>query len=194
MIPLTCTVNELRDQEKIINKVYAEVCEKFRLEKIPYLIGTMIEVPRAVFVADQMAEVAQFFSFGTNDLTQLGFGFSRDDTGEFLPDYLEKKILPGDPFESIDQEGIGELMKIAVELGRSTRPDLEIGICGEHGGEAKSIEFCYRIGLDYVSCSPFRVPLARLAAAQAVLKTGNAAKEKKVGFIRKNEVEKEIIQ
>jgi pyruvate,orthophosphate dikinase len=190
MIPLTCTVNEIRDQEKIINKVYAEVCEKFGLEKIPYLIGTMIEVPRAVFVADQMAEVVQFFSFGTNDLTQLGFGFSRDDTGEFLPDYLEKKILPGDPFESIDQEGIGELMKIAVERGRRTRPDLEIGICGEHGGEAKSIEFCYRIGLDYVSCSPFRVPLATLAAAQAVLKTGDLRNKHSLGSIKKTGLEK----
>jgi pyruvate,orthophosphate dikinase len=190
MIPLTCTVNEIRDQEKIINKVYAEVCEKFGLEKIPYLIGTMIEVPRAVFVADQMAEVVQFFSFGTNDLTQLGFGFSRDDTGEFLPDYLEKKILPGDPFESIDQEGIGELMKIAVERGRRTRPDLEIGICGEHGGEAKSIEFCYRIGLDYVSCSPFRVPLAILAAAQAVLKTGDLRNKHSLGSIKKPGLEK----
>jgi pyruvate,orthophosphate dikinase len=130
----------------------------------------MIEIPRACLTANKMAEVAQFFSFGTNDLTQMGFGFSRDDIGGFLPEYLEKKILPEDPFQSIDQEAIGELMKIAVERGRATRPDLKIGICGEHGGEPKSVEFCHNIGLNYVSCSPFRVPIARLAAAQAAVK------------------------
>jgi pyruvate,orthophosphate dikinase len=130
----------------------------------------MIEIPRACLTANKMAEVAQFFSFGTNDLTQMGFGFSRDDIGGFLPEYLEKKILPEDPFQSIDQEAIGELMKIAVERGRATRPDLKIGICGEHGGEPRSVEFCHNIGLNYVSCSPFRVPIARLAAAQAVVK------------------------
>jgi pyruvate,orthophosphate dikinase len=137
----------------------------------------MIEIPRAALTANKIAEVAQFFSFGTNDLTQMGFGFSRDDIGGFLPEYLDKKILPEDPFQSIDQEAIGELMKIAVERGRATRPDLKIGICGEHGGEPKSVEFCHRIGLDYVSCSPFRVPIARLAAAQAVVKEMNAAKK-----------------
>jgi len=130
----------------------------------------MIEIPRAALTADKIAEVAQFFSFGTNDLTQMGFGFSRDDIGGFLPEYLEKKILPEDPFQSIDQEAIGKLMEIAVEGGRNTRPDLKIGICGEHGGEPKSVEFCHKIGLNYVSCSPFRVPIARLAAAQSMAK------------------------
>ncbi len=170
MIPVVCDVKELKHQYDIINKVHAEVCEKFGLKKIPHLTGTMIEIPRAALTADKIAQYAQFFSFGTNDLTQMGFGFSRDDIGGFLPDYLEKKILPEDPFQSIDQEGIGVLMKIAVEGGRATRPDLKIGICGEHGGEPKSVEFCHNIGLDYVSCSPFRVPIARLAAAQAVVK------------------------
>jgi pyruvate,orthophosphate dikinase len=170
MIPVTCSVNEIKNQYAIISKVYAEVCEKFGLKKIPHLTGTMIEIPRACLTANKMAEVAQFFSFGTNDLTQMGFGFSRDDIGGFLPEYLEKKILPEDPFQSIDQEAIGELMKIAVERGRATRPDLKIGICGEHGGEPRSVEFCHNIGLNYVSCSPFRVPIARLAAAQAVVK------------------------
>jgi len=170
MIPVTCSVNEIKNQYEIVSKVYSEVCEKFGLKKIPHLIGTMIEIPRACLTANKMAEVAQFFSFGTNDLTQMGFGFSRDDIGGFLPEYLEKKILPEDPFQSIDQEAIGELMKIAVERGRATRPDLKIGICGEHGGEPRSVEFCHNIGLNYVSCSPYRVPIARLAAAQAVVK------------------------
>jgi len=170
MIPVTCSVNEVKNQYEIVSKVYAEICEKFGLKKIPHLTGTMIEIPRACLTANKMAEVAQFFSFGTNDLTQMGFGFSRDDIGGFLPEYLEKKILPEDPFQSIDQEAIGELMKIAVERGRATRPDLKIGICGEHGGEPKSVEFCHNIGLNYVSCSPFRVPIARLAAAQAAVK------------------------
>ncbi|MEJ5350637.1 MAG: pyruvate, phosphate dikinase [Melioribacteraceae bacterium] len=179
MIPVVCDVKELKHQYDIINKVHAEVCEKFGLKKIPHLTGTMIEIPRAALTANKIAEYAQFFSFGTNDLTQMGFGFSRDDIGGFLPDYLEKKILPEDPFQSIDQEGIGTLMKIAVQGGRATRPDLKIGICGEHGGEPKSVEFCHQIGLDYVSCSPFRVPIARLAAAQAVVKEKNAAKASK---------------
>jgi pyruvate,orthophosphate dikinase len=139
------------------------------VKKIPHLTGTMIEIPRACLTADKIAETAQFFSFGTNDLTQMGFGFSRDDIGGFLPEYLEKKILPEDPFQSIDQEAIGKLMEIAVEGGRKTRPDLKVGICGEHGGEPKSVEFCHKIGLNYVSCSPFRVPIARLAAARAVI-------------------------
>lgn len=169
MIPVTCHVNEIKHQYDIITKVHAEVCEKFGLKKIAHLTGTMIEIPRAALTADKIAEVAQFFSFGTNDLTQMGFGFSRDDIGGFLPEYLEKKILPEDPFQSIDQEAIGKLMEIAVEGGRKTRPDLKVGICGEHGGEPKSVEFCHKIGLNYVSCSPFRVPIARLAAAQAVI-------------------------
>ena len=169
MIPVTCHVNEINHQYEIVKKVHAEVCAKFGLKKIPHLTGTMIEIPRACLTADKIAETAQFFSFGTNDLTQMGFGFSRDDIGGFLPEYLDKKILPEDPFQSIDQDAIGKLMEIAVEGGRKTRPDLKIGICGEHGGEPKSVEFCHRIGLNYVSCSPFRVPIARLAAAQAVI-------------------------
>lgn len=179
MIPVTCTINEIKDQYEIINKVYAEVTAKFGLKKIPHMTGTMIEIPRAALTANKIAEVAEFFSFGTNDLTQMGFGFSRDDIGGFLPDYLDKKILPEDPFQSIDQEGIGELMKIAVERGRATRPNLKIGICGEHGGEPASVEFCHNIGLNYVSCSPFRVPIANLAAARAVVKEQSAAKTKK---------------
>ncbi|QQS36398.1 MAG: pyruvate, phosphate dikinase [Ignavibacteriales bacterium] len=179
MIPVTCHVNEIKHQYDIVNKVHAEVCEKFGLKKIPHLTGTMIEIPRACLTADKIAETAQFFSFGTNDLTQMGFGFSRDDIGGFLPEYLDKKILPEDPFQSIDQEAIGKLMEIAVEGGRGTRPDLKIGICGEHGGEPKSVEFCHKIGLNYVSCSPFRVPIARLAAAQAVVKDAKKAKPAK---------------
>ncbi len=170
MIPVTCDVNEIKNQYVIIEKVHQEVCAKFGLKKIAHLVGTMIEIPRAALTADKIAEVAQFFSFGTNDLTQMGYGFSRDDIGGFLPEYLEKKILPEDPFQSIDQEGIGKLMEIAVEGGRKTRPDLKIGICGEHGGDPKSVEYCHKIGLNYVSCSPFRVPIARLAAAQAAVK------------------------
>ncbi len=177
MIPVTCHVNEIQHQYAIINKVHDEVCAKFGLKKIAHLTGTMIEIPRAALTADQIAQTAQFFSFGTNDLTQMGFGFSRDDIGGFLPEYLDKKILPEDPFQSIDQAAIGKLMQIAVEGGRSTRPDLKIGICGEHGGEPKSVEFCHKIGLNYVSCSPFRVPIARLAAAHAVVKEMKAAKK-----------------
>ena len=170
MIPVTCSVNELNHQYKIIAEVYEEVCKKFGLKEIPHMIGTMIEIPRACLTADEIAGTAQFFSFGTNDLTQMTFGFSRDDIGSFLPDYLDKKILPVDPFQVIDFDGVGQLMKIAVEKGRATRKDLKIGICGEHGGEPKSVEFCHSLGFSYVSCSPFRVPIARLAAAQAVIK------------------------
>jgi pyruvate,orthophosphate dikinase len=179
MIPVTCHVNEINHQYEIVTKVHAEVCSKFGLKKIPHLTGTMIEIPRACLTANKIAETAQFFSFGTNDLTQMGFGFSRDDIGGFLPEYLEKKILPEDPFQSIDQDAIGKLMEIAVEGGRRTRPDLKIGICGEHGGEPKSVEFCHKIGLNYVSCSPFRVPIARLAAAQAAVKDMKKAKPAK---------------
>jgi pyruvate,orthophosphate dikinase len=169
MVPVVCDVKELRDQLALARQVYKEVLAKYGLKKIRHKLGTMIEIPRAALVANQIAEEAEFFSYGTNDLTQMGFGFSRDDIGGFLPDYLKKGILPGDPFQSIDQIGIGELIKIGIERGRKTRKDLEVGICGEHGGEPASIDFCHRVGMDYVSCSPFRVPIARLAAAQAVV-------------------------
>ena len=138
--------------------------------EIPYLVGTMIEVPRAALVADKIAESAQFFSFGTNDLSQMTFGFSRDDAGKFLNAYYDAKIYESDPFARLDTNGVGKLMELAVDLGKKVRPDLHCGICGEHGGDPSSIEFCHQIGLDYVSCSPFRVPIARLAAAQAAIK------------------------
>ena len=169
MIPVTCDVNELKDQKKICLKVYAEVCAKTGLKAIPHMYGTMIEIPRAALLADRMAGEAEFFSFGTNDLTQMGFGFSRDDIGGFLGEYLEKHILEADPFQTIDQDGIGQLVEIAVKKGRSTRKHLKVGICGEQGGDPASVEFCYRTGLNYVSCSPYRVPIARLAAAHASL-------------------------
>jgi pyruvate,orthophosphate dikinase len=171
MIPVVCDVRELEDQLAIAKEIYAGVLAKYGLKQIRHMFGTMIEIPRAALVAGKLAEVAQFFSFGTNDLTQMGFGFSRDDVGSFLPDYLKKGILPEDPFQSIDQEGVGELIKIGIERGRKARKDLEVGICGEHGGEPRSVEFCHKVGMDYVSCSPFRVPIANLAAAQAVLRT-----------------------
>ena len=170
MIPVVCDVKELGDQLAIAQKIYKEVLAKYGLKKIKHMFGTMIEIPRAAIVADKLATVAQFFSFGTNDMTQMGFGFSRDDIGGFVPEYIKKGILPEDPFQSIDQEGIGELIKMGIQRGRSTNKKLEVGICGEHGGEPKSVEFCHNIGMDYVSCSPFRVPIAKLAAAQAVLK------------------------
>jgi pyruvate,orthophosphate dikinase len=171
MIPVTCTEKEILDQKKIIDKVYEEVLAKFKLDKkkLPLVVGTMIEIPRACIVADKMAEVCEFFSFGTNDLTQMGFGFSRDDIGAFLPKYLEKNILSKDPFQTIDFEGIGELIKIAIQKGRKVKPKLKIGICGEQGGDPDSVKFCYQVGMNYVSCSPYRVPLAILAAAQAVV-------------------------
>lgn len=170
MVPVVSDVKELSDQFEIVDKVYKETLKKYNLKKIPHIVGTMIEIPRAALLAGKIAETAEFFSFGTNDLTQMGFGFSRDDTGGFLPDYLEKKILPDDPFQTLDMEGIGELIRIAVERGRRTRKNLKIGICGEHGGDPRSVEFCHNVGMDYVSCSPFRVPIARLSAAQASLK------------------------
>jgi pyruvate,orthophosphate dikinase len=170
MIPVVCDVKELDDQLVIAKTVYAEMLKKYGLKNLKHMFGTMIEIPRACIVADKLATVAQFFSFGTNDLTQMGFGFSRDDIGGFLPDYINKGILPEDPFQSIDQSGIGELIKIGIQRGRSTNKNLEIGICGEHGGEPRSVEFCHKVGMNYVSCSPFRVPIACLAAAQAVLK------------------------
>ncbi len=170
MIPVTCVETELEHQYEIFNKVYPEVCAKYGMKEIPHMIGTMIEIPRAALAADKIAKYAQFFSFGTNDLTQMTFGFSRDDVSGFMGDYLNKKILPVDPFQQIDQDTVGELMKIACERGRKTRPEIKLGICGEHGGEPNSVEFCHKIGLTYVSCSPFRVPIARLAAAQAAIK------------------------
>jgi pyruvate,orthophosphate dikinase len=166
MVPVTCDVAELNVTEEIVNRVHAEVEARMGV-KIEYLYGTMIEIPRAALLADRMAKTAQFFSFGTNDLTQMGFGFSRDDIGGFLPEYLSKNILKADPFQTIDQEGIGQLIEMSVQKGRKTRRDLKIGICGEQGGDPASVEFCFRTGLNYVSCSPFRVPIARLAAAQA---------------------------
>ena len=168
MVPLIGTSAEFDYLEEIIRATADEIIEKQGVD-ISYLVGTMIEIPRACLVADKVAREAEFFSFGTNDLTQMTFGYSRDDAGVFLPDYLEKKILPGDPFEALDQEGVGVLVEIAIERGRSVRPDLKVGICGEHGGEPSSVKFCYRVGMNYVSCSPFRVPIARLAAAQAAI-------------------------
>jgi pyruvate,orthophosphate dikinase len=146
-----------------------EVLEKAGMKDLKYLVGTMIEIPRAALTADTVATEAEFFSFGTNDLTQTGMGISRDDYTTFKQDYEDKKIWPSDPFAILDQEGIGKLIKMAVDLGRKTKPDLEIGICGEHGGEPSSVQFCYRVGMNYVSCSPYRVPIARLAAAQAAI-------------------------
>lgn len=184
MIPLVGHVNELKLQENIVRRVAEEVMNEMD-EKIDYTIGTMVELPRACVTANEIAQVAEFFSFGTNDLTQTTFGLSRDDSGRFLPAYVERDILPRDPFESIDVNGVGELMKLGVEKGRATRPNLKVGICGEHGGEPDSVIFCHRIGLDYVSCSPFRIPIARLAAARAVVlerlsKPENKSKKKVV--------------
>jgi pyruvate,orthophosphate dikinase len=170
MIPVVCDVNEIKHQLEICKQIYKEVCAKFGLKGFKHMIGTMIEIPRAALLSGQIAEVAEFFSFGTNDLTQMTFGFSRDDICAFVPDYIRKKILAGDPFQSIDQIGVGELIKISIERGRKTNKALEIGICGEQGGEPASVDFCHRVGMDYVSCSPFRVPIARLAAAQAAIK------------------------
>ncbi len=169
MVPVTCDVRELEVTKVIVDRVHAEVKAATGVE-VKYLYGTMIEIPRAALLAGRMAKVAQFFSFGTNDLTQMTFGFSRDDIGGFLPDYLKGNVLEADPFQTIDQEGVGQLIKMSVERGRATRGDLKIGICGEQGGDPASVEFCFRSGLTYVSCSPYRVPIARLAAAHAALK------------------------
>jgi len=170
MIPVVCDKKELEDQLAIARKIYADVLSKYGLKQIKHLFGTMIEIPRAALVADKLAEVAAFFSFGTNDLTQMSFGFSRDDIGGFVPDYIKKGILQDDPFQTVDQTGVGELIKIGIERGRKTNKNLEVGICGEHGGDPRSVEFCHKVGMNYVSCSPFRVPIANLAAAQAALK------------------------
>jgi pyruvate,orthophosphate dikinase len=169
MIPLAFSAAELRAMRGVVDRVAREVFEQHGTE-VKFKFGTMIELPRAALLADQLAQEAEFFSFGTNDLTQTTLGVSRDDAGSFLPVYVERGILAFDPFVSLDTEGVGELMRIAVEKGRIARTDISLGVCGEHGGDPKSIDFCERIGLNYVSCSPFRVPIARVAAAQAALR------------------------
>ena len=170
MIPLVGHPQEFHIAKQTIDEVARQTMARYKVT-MKYLVGTMIEVPRAAVVADAIAQEAEFFSFGTNDLTQMTFGFSRDDIGKFLPHYLKANILPADPFVKLDQEGVGALIRIGIQKGRAVRKTLKVGICGEHGGEPSSIEFCHRAGLDYVSCSPYRVPVARLAAAQAALKT-----------------------
>jgi pyruvate, orthophosphate dikinase len=169
MIPLIGGPKELENQKKIVVAVADEVLGKADMKDQHYLVGTMIEIPRAALTAGPVAKEAQFFSFGTNDLTQTTMGLSRDDYTKFQKAYQDKKIFANDPFAVLDQEGVGQLVKLAVENGRKARPDLEVGICGEHGGEPSSVQFCYRVGMNYVSCSPYRVPIARLAAAQAAI-------------------------
>ncbi|MDR0438572.1 MAG: pyruvate, phosphate dikinase, partial [Bacteroidales bacterium] len=171
MVPVTIGGRELLITKVSVDKIHEEVCKKFGV-KIEYLYGTMIEIPRACFLAESMAKTAEFFSFGTNDLTQMTYGFSRDDASVFLPEYLDKRILDNDPFQTIDPKGVGELITMACERGRKGRPNIKIGICGEQGGDPKSVEFCFLNGLTYVSCSPYRVPIARLSAAQAAIKHG----------------------
>ena len=170
MIPLVGTKKELEHQTAVVRDIAADVFEKWGCT-VDYMVGTMIEIPRAALTAGQIAEVAEFFSFGTNDLTQMTFGVSREDAGKFLPLYTseELEIWPADPFATLDQEGVGELVKIGIERGRATRPGLKVGICGEQGGDPETVKFCHRVGMDYVSCSPFRLPVARLAAAQAAI-------------------------
>ena len=168
MVPLTGILYEFEAQEKVIRDEAAALFAEEGIE-IPFKVGTMIEIPRAALTADKIASRAEYFSFGTNDLTQMTFGYSRDDIASFLPVYLDKKILKVDPFQVLDQNGVGQLIEMAVTKGRSARPDLKCGICGEHGGEPSSVKFCHKVGLNYVSCSPFRVPIARLAAAQAAV-------------------------
>jgi pyruvate,orthophosphate dikinase len=168
MVPLVGFKRELDLQVDIVHRVAAEVGKESG-KKIKYTVGTMIEIPRGALTADEIAQTAEFFSFGTNDLTQTCLGMSRDDSGSFLPSYQDQEIIKANPFASIDTTGVGQLIDIAVTKGRATKPDLKMGICGEHGGDPSSIHFCHKVGLDYVSCSPFRVPIARLAAAQAAL-------------------------
>ena len=170
MVPLIGILYEFKQQKEIIEKTSKEVFAEYGVE-VPFEIGTMIEIPRAALTADRIATEAQYFSFGTNDLTQMTFGYSRDDIASFLPAYLEKKILKVDPFQVLDQKGVGQLIKMAVDKGRQVRPNLRTGICGEHGGEPSSVKFCARVGMNYASCSPFRVPIARLAAAQAAVES-----------------------
>jgi pyruvate,orthophosphate dikinase len=168
MVPLTATVTEFRKQALIVRQVSSQVFSERQIT-VPFVLGTMIELPRAALTADEIAREAQFFSFGTNDLTQTTWGLSRDDAGRFLPFYLENGIVDDDPFQVLDRNGVGKLVALGCELGRRTRPDLKLGICGEHGGEPASIAFCDELGMNYVSCSPYRVPIARLAAAQSAL-------------------------
>jgi pyruvate,orthophosphate dikinase len=172
MIPLIGEIKELQYVKNIVVTTADAIIAKSGMD-LKYLVGTMIEIPRAALTADEIAKEAEFFSFGTNDLTQMTFGFSRDDAGSFLGAYYDKKIYENDPFARLDQSGVGKLVKMAVELGKATRPDIKLGICGEHGGDPASVEFCHNVGLNYVSCSPFRVPIARLAAAQAAIKAKN---------------------
>jgi pyruvate,orthophosphate dikinase len=169
MVPLIGTLAEFKMQEEII-RATADKVFKESGSKVDYMVGTMIEIPRAALTADKIAEHAEFFSFGTNDLTQMTFGYSRDDAGVFLPVYLKKNLLKHDPFQILDQEGVGQLVEMGTKRGRSARPNLKVGICGEHGGEPSSVEFCHRVGMNYVSCSPYRVPIARLAAAMAAIR------------------------
>ena len=176
MVPLVGNLTEMKILKEQIIKIAEEVMKEQNV-KFDYKVGTMIEVPRACVVADEIASEAEFFSFGTNDLTQMAFGFSRDDSGKFLPEYIEKGILQKDPFSTIDRNGVGELMKMGAEKGRKVRKNIKIGICGEHGGDPDSVEFCHNIGLDYVSASPYRVPVARLAAAQAAIKEEEKKKQ-----------------
>jgi pyruvate,orthophosphate dikinase len=180
MIPLTGTIGEMKLTYENTKKVADATLVEMGMP-VKYLIGTMIEVPRAALIAHKIAEFAEFFSFGTNDLTQLTFGYSRDDVAKFLPRYLEMSLLPHDPFSVLDQEGVGELIEIGIDRGRSARPDLKVGICGEHGGEPASVEFCHRVNMTYVSCSPYLIPIARLAAAQARIKAVTAAEESSHG-------------
>ena len=171
MIPLVGEVKELAYVKKVVTETADAIIASVKSD-MKYQVGTMIEIPRAAITADEIAKQADFFSFGTNDLTQMTFGFSRDDAGKFLDAYYDRKIYENDPFAKLDQKGVGRLIEMAAKLGRTANPDLHLGICGEHGGDPSSVEFCHRVGLDYVSCSPFRVPIARLAAAQAAIKEG----------------------
>ena len=173
MFSLTISIDELTHQKAIADRVQKEVEEKENV-KIDYLFGTMIEIPRATLLADKIAEVADFFSFGTNDLTQMTFGFSRDDVNAIVHKYIDERILLNDPFNTLDQEGVGQLVRVGTERGRKTNANLKVGVCGEHGGDPASVEFFYNTGFTYVSCSPFRVPIARLAAAQATIKAERA--------------------
>ena len=168
MIPLICDTKELKYVKKIVVETADAEIAAAGVD-LKYEVGTMIEIPRAALTADEIAKDVEFFCFGTNDLTQMTYGFSRDDAGKFLNAYYDAKIFENDPFAKLDQTGVGKLMEMAIKLGKATRPELHVGICGEHGGDPSSVEFCHKIGLDYVSCSPFRVPIARLAAAQAAL-------------------------